>query len=132
MLFLEQIFGSNKVGVTVPVYQIISKDRQNDVIAKGRHMHFAEGALVCDDLESIKQYYTYLNSGRIKRVTGISRLFISGLCRYSKAARQDLVVNEVQGVFIHAQPVNNNQSSGVWIIDTELIDSNNGKLTTYQ
>jgi len=122
IFYFEDIFKSAESEKSVAVHTLISKDARNNTIVKGQSMHFTQDALTCDDLESIKNYFTYLNSGSIRRIIGISRLFIVGSCSYSTTPRADIIVLDVEGMFIKTRRVYNEEPSIAWVIDTELIE----------
>ena len=100
IFYYDDIFMPAESGKSTAVHALLPKEAINTSLTKGQSMRFSKGALTCDDLESIKDYFTYLNATDVRRITGISRLFISGSCSYSKAPRANAVILDKEGTFI--------------------------------
>jgi len=120
IFFYDDIFMSAEPGKSTAVHALLSKDVINTSLTKGQSMRFSKGALICDELESIKNYFTYLNAGSLRRITGISQLFISGSCSFSTTPRAESVILDVKGLFIKARWTDDGEVSTAWIIYTEL------------
>ena len=122
VFYFEALFTSTQPGESTAVHTFIATEAIYNTIVKGQSIHFSKGALICDDLQSIKNYFIYLNASRVRRTMGISRLFIRGLCGYSTTPRADADVLDVEGLFVKVSWVDKSESSTAWIIHTELFE----------
>lgn len=122
MSVYEHLIYADETESPSTVYMLIPAGVKSNTIDPGRLMYFSEGALSCKDSGSIKKYYTYMNASRIRRLVGISGLFMRGLCNFSSELRQDIVVIDTEGIFVKVRQAYDNEASVAWVIDTELIE----------
>lgn len=110
------------LGIFIYITPMISKSNNGNPmqteIVVGQSMQFKQGSMTCHNLESITNYYEYLESGRNNEITKLLGL---KWCGYSVVPRIDVVVLEVNNHFIKVKGTHNGQTSVVWIKDEELI-----------
>ena len=122
IFYFDDIFTSTESAGSTAVHALIPKDAISNNVTKGQSIHFTKGALTCDKLQSIKDYFTYINARGPRRIAGITRLFISGSCRYSTTPKADATVLDIQGTFVKVRWRYNEALSIAWIIHTELFE----------
>ena len=85
----------------VPVYKQLSEDVFERYFHAGEIRYFIKGALYCESLDAIKQYYDYMNA---RNLPGVIYLIAKGDCNYVSEDKVYAVLEEVSGIFAKVTP----------------------------
>ena len=85
----------------IPVYKQLSEDVYKPYFHVGQTRYFTKGALYCENLDDIKQYYDHVNARNFPRVI---LLIVIGDCYYASEDKVYAVLEEVTGMFVKVTP----------------------------
>lgn len=101
----------------VPVYKQLSEDVFKPYFHAGEIRYFIKGALYCESLSSIKQYYDYMNA---RNLAGVVYLIAKGDCNYVSEDKVYAVLQEVSGIFAKVTPQGINDANPRWMSVNEV------------
>jgi len=101
----------------IPVYKQLSEDVFKPYFHVGQTRYFTKGALYCENLDDIKQYYDHVNA---RNVLGVILLIVIGDCNYTSEDKVYAVLEEVTGMFVKVTPQNIADAAPRWMPALEL------------
>ena len=101
----------------IPVYKQLSEDVFKPYFHVGQIRYFTKGALYCDNLDDIKQYYDHMNARNLPRAI---LLIVIGDCNYSSEDKVYAVLEEVTGMFVKVSPQGISDVAPRWMPALEL------------
>ncbi|MCW8964291.1 MAG: hypothetical protein OQL16_10890 [Gammaproteobacteria bacterium] len=101
----------------IPVYKRVSEDVYKPYFHVGETRFFTKGALYCENLDDIKQYYDHMNARNRPRVI---LLIVLGGCNYSSEDKVYAVLEEVTGMFVKVTPQDIDDAAPRWMPALEL------------
>ena len=101
----------------VPVYKQLSEDVFKPYFHAGEIRYFIKGALYCESLSAIKQYYDHMNA---RNLPGVIYLIAIGDCDYVSEDKVYAVLQEVTGMFAKVKPQGITDAAPRWMSVNEV------------